>query len=161
MRASSGAATQIAAAAAAPTAATGSSAISKSLRTWSRPPTARARDIQRIRPVSAPSSRVFDAIVNSAMSSNSAPAPAGCSQRLTSTVRPKVSAAPLTMATRLISDPRAITAVSGETADGCPGGSRRTGPESSGARLRRAGDAAAAPGRSGRPGRGRAAGCQQ
>ena len=42
----------------------------------------------------------------------------GCSQRLTSTVKPKVSAAPVTMATRLSSDPRATTAASGETADG-------------------------------------------
>ena len=118
MRASSGAATQIATAAAAPTVATGSSAIATSLRTWFRPPTAHARDIQRIRPVSAPSSRVFEAIVNSAISSNSAPAPAGSSQRLTSTVRKRVSTAPLAMASTLINEPRAMSAVSGETAGG-------------------------------------------
>ena len=55
--------------------------------------------------------RCVNAIVNKAMSSKNAPAPVGCSQRLTSTVSTKVSAAPLTMADRLTSEPRAIMAV--------------------------------------------------
>ena len=81
---------------------------------------ARARDIQRVSPVSAPSSKVFDKIVNSAISSKNAPAPLGWSQRLTSTVSPKASAAPVTIAARLTSDPRATTAASFETAGDVP-----------------------------------------
>src|SRR5450631_2400381 len=71
---------------------------------------ARARDIHLVRPVSAPSSNVFDKIVNRAISSKNAPAPAGCSHRLTSTTRPKLMAAPATIAKTLTTEPRKTTA---------------------------------------------------
>ena len=76
-------------------------------RTSARPPTARALDIHRVSPVSAPRYSVFDKMVNSATSSKKPPALVGCSQRLTRTVSAKLSMAPSAIAERLITDPRA------------------------------------------------------
>ena len=74
-RESSGASIHIAIAAAVPMIITGTTAITTTRRASIRPPMARARDIHRVRPVSAPRrSKVFDKMVNSAISSNSAPA---------------------------------------------------------------------------------------
>ncbi len=110
--ASSGAATQMAAAAPVPTSSTGHSAIFTIRRTLVIPPIALARDIHRVRPVSAPRYSMLDAIVNSAISSKKPPAPAGWSQRLTSTVRPNASTAPRAIAPRLITEPRATWPIS-------------------------------------------------
>ena len=97
-------------AAAVPMSATGMTAITTIRRTSASPPIARAREIHLVRPVSAPSSKVFDKIVYRAISSKNTPAPRGCSHRLASTTSPKLIAAPSTMATRLTSEPRATTA---------------------------------------------------
>ena len=64
-----GAATHRPAAAATPISVTGITAMARIRRTSSRPPIARARDIHLVKPVSAPSSKVLDKIVNRATSS--------------------------------------------------------------------------------------------
>ena len=62
------------------------------------PPMARARDIHRSQAGIGAQVKRLDRMVNSAISSKKPPAPPGCSQRLTSTVSPKLSTAPRTIA---------------------------------------------------------------
>src|ERR1022692_3381163 len=107
-----GAASHTAAPMTAPMTSTGPSAIRTILRISLIPPMARARDIQRVSPVSAPSPIVLDRIVNSATSSKNSPVCFGCSQRLARTVRPRPSTAPVAIAVTLTKEPRATTPAS-------------------------------------------------